>query len=219
MTYTREFNVMFPSGARPASACAAALRELKVDIRERMDDLLLGAGDWNNDPVVSAYNCYQLMHWSAFRRVDKMWDRAANTSAGDWEVAGLTTQYGVRTRGNSSPVLRAGLLLPRPCTLVDVSIFGHTTVNTSITGTVYKQDYSTSVVSRTSLASRTVAASTGQNIFSLSSGANINESIAANSLIQYTLEITLQNSNVGAAADFGFQGALVQYSRTILVNV
>lgn len=217
MSYTRFWSSNTPSKNRPANQTAAALRELRVDVEERMTTVLTGLGSWTTDPVVAASaSKYMLLHWSAFKPF-LIYGANAGASAGNYDAAGLSTQFGGRILGSGTLTIAAPILIPRPSTLVDVSIFGHTAANTSIAATVYEVDARTTSPTRTSLATRTVAASTGQNKFSVSSGANINKALI-NDLLYYWIEITLSNTNAGSAA-FGFQGALIQYTRSPLVYV
>lgn len=217
MSYTRPWSSNTPSKNRPANQTATAIRELRLDVEERMNTVLTGLGSWTSDPTVAASaSKYMLLHWSAFKPT-LMYGSNAGASASNFDSAGLSTQFGVRILGSGSLVINAPIILPRPCTLVDVSIFGHTAANTSIAATVYEVDVRTTSPTRTSLATRTVAASTGQAKFSVSSGANINKSLIDDRL-HYWIEIVLTNTNAGSAA-FGFQGALIQYTRSPLVYV
>lgn len=49
MAYTRSWNDATPAGTRAANQIDDAIREFKVDVHERMDDVV---DDWTADPVV-----------------------------------------------------------------------------------------------------------------------------------------------------------------------
>jgi len=49
MAYTRSWNDATPAGTRAANQIDDAIREFKVDVHERMDDIV---DDWTADPVV-----------------------------------------------------------------------------------------------------------------------------------------------------------------------
>lgn len=212
MAYTRPWSNLIPSPNRVGDEADDALRELRLDIEERMDDVLDSVGSWTSDPIVDTTTYYEFLHWSVFREVASNWiyGSMAGSAAGDW-TSTLFTQ-GLRHNGSATVTVYAPIELPADATLVDVDLSAVTQLSTSFAATVYVVDASTSTVSRTSLANRTIAASTAQGNFSLSSGAGINHALDHTKDEFLFVEIVMTNSNVGAAS-FGFQGLRVTYTR------
>lgn len=211
MTYTRVWRVGV-SPNRPRNQMDDSDREIRVDIEERMQDLIGPVGDWTTDPVDSGANqFYQPVHWSAFRQ----WAGAGPATN---VATSLSTQSAVRSNAGTTITLTAQLPISSYGKLVDVVFSCHAAASTSVTFTVYKISRSDpTMITRTSLATRTVTGATAQGNFSVSSGANINETLDPDNYV-YFAQVAVTNST-GGAADFGFQGALVSYTRGAFQHV
>lgn len=207
MSHTRPWPFLSPSPNRPSNEADDAIRELRVDIEERMAHLLPGIGNWTADPIVApAFTRYMFMHYSQFRPFGQLFGAAAGTAAG--KISGTEFNGGVRIVGSGSLTLQADIQIPVGSTIVDIDLLGVTAANTSIVGNILKLNAVIPPYTLTTLATRTIAASTAQGTFSLSSGADIDYEIVEGDFIHAT--IVLSNTNVGNA-DFGFQGLRVHY--------
>jgi hypothetical protein len=209
MTHTRSWQVVV-SGNRPRNQMDDAQREIRVDVQERMQDLLQPTGDWTADPVDAGTTSFRLfMHWSAFKNFLRLFG----------DKTGYDTLYnqGIRGTTGTTLVFTGQLRLPKGSVLTDVDVSCVTVVNTSITTVVYKVDASTSTPTRTTLATRALSGVNAQGNYSVSSGAGINSTVASTEDL-YFVEVTMVNSTAGSA-NYGFHGITAKYTRGVLKYV
>lgn len=206
MTYSRPWQVVV-SGNRPKNEMDDAQREIRDDVEDRMATLLSPNGSWTSDPVDAGTTAFRShIHWSGFKRFDLAFGTVTSFDT--------LYNYGFRVVTGATVLAYGKFRLPRSCVLVDVEIACVTVTNTTIIATVYKVDASTSTPTRTQLATRTLTGANAQGIYSVSSGALINDTVGSEDQF-YFIEISLQNSS-GGAANFGFQGVTLKYTRKVL---
>lgn len=208
MTYTRPWQIVV-SGNRPKNQMDDAEREIRVDFAERITDVIGSNADWTADPVDDGLTAFrEHLHWSNFLR-----------TAIIGTVTSLDTlyNYGLRTSAGGAVTLSGRFMVPRECNLVDVEVACVTVVNTTIAVTVYKVDASTGTVTRTQLATRSLTGANAQSNYSVSSGALINDTVSSEDQF-YFAEVTITNATAGAA-NFGFQGLTLKYTRKVLAYV
>lgn len=206
MTYTRRWTkVVSPN--RPKNQMDDAERELRVDVGERMQDLLGGVADWTADPVDDKLTGFSMfLHWSRFKRF-------ATYVFGTVTSIDTLYNHGFRVTTGGSITLAGQVRLPKGAVLVDVYVHCVTVVNTTIATTVYAVDASTGTPTRTSLATRSLTGVNAQGRYSVSSGAGINATIGSDDNF-VEVEVTVTNSS-GGAANFGFHGIEVTYTRGV----
>ena len=214
MTYTRTWNKLLPAGARPGAEFDDAQRELRVDLKERLTDIIASAGgDIANDPALSTETYFTDLHWSAFSFFNdgKYFGILTTTN-----IFTALSNYGISTQAGTytSPhVFTTQLLLTPGSTLVDVELIGHINIaSREITGTVYVMDTTVATSpTRTTLATRTLTDPTTQGAYSLSSGANINHAMDADGTMSVFVEVTF---NTALATDWGFNGVRIKTTKS-----
>lgn len=220
MPYTRKWNRRFPTKNIRVNQLDDEIRATRLDIEQRMQSVLAGLGNWTSDPVVpTTVTRYERLHWSEFKPIIMYFNTYTGTNppsgADYWDTL---HNHGGRIVGSASRLFYAAIQLPKGAILNDVDISCVTAANTSFQITVYRIDRSVLPYARTSLATRIIAASTAQGNFSITSGGNINHTVATNDILW--MEVFISNTNVGpGAAAYGFQGVTIKYSAAGTNNV
>jgi len=227
VTYTRPWSNAAPSGARAANQADDIMREIRVDVEERLGTLLAGVGTWTNDPIASStVTRYQYIHWSGFNILTgKSVVMGGNvfTVGVALEYDSTLYNYGIKTvDGSGGPVslvLARKFLLPVPCTIVDVDLIaGVAQASSSVAAQILLVDTTTTTPTETSLASRTLSNPTTQGAYSVSSGANINQAVSGDDKEYVYAKITLTTDSA-VNPSFGFQGIRIRYTHEPFVYV
>lgn len=199
MTYTRGWSTIIPANADAASGAASDMRNIRVDIEERMDTLL-GAGEWAKDPIeVFLADQFLMYHWSDF---------AVLTSSGGTWGASAGTLYGVTNGTLNTGVLYCPCLLPRGVTVTSIELLGQTGAGGSITATLESIDATTGTITQSTHATASMAAS-------------VTQSAVVSPTVAITIDATLTNykfyylkiSFTAGSSNSWFQGVRVNYTR------
>jgi hypothetical protein len=115
MAFTNPWSNIIPAGSDPANTADDEIRQLRLDIDERMDTIV---GDWSADPIVNLTTIRKTAHWS-----DGNFDPlGVSTLTEGYEVFGV--QLHPVTQGQTA-VWRMNMGLPVGATLqkVDFRVF------------------------------------------------------------------------------------------------
>jgi hypothetical protein len=116
MAFTNPWSNIIPAGGDPANTTDDEIRQLRVDIDERMDTIV---GDWSADPIVTLTGIRKTVHWA-----DGVFDPlGSDTLTEGYKVFGV----GLHPIATSTTLVwRINLKLPVGATLqvVDARVYG-----------------------------------------------------------------------------------------------
>jgi hypothetical protein len=147
MAFSNAWSNVIPAGSDPANTADDELRQLRLDIDERMDTIV---GDWSADPIVALTDIRRTVIWS-----DGNMDTVDSTSVG-YKLTGLGLHPAQAPAGINWEIpldLPVGAILR----LVDFRVFKNAASSTLIVGVNERSD----TPSNLGIGTHTVTSTTG----------------------------------------------------------
>lgn len=196
MAYTNPWTTAQPVDTDAVSGADDEIRKLRLDIQERMDDIMGVPGGWATDPITQTQTRKQHIHWSDFSSTQ---GGSTLAVAGDFCInsASAVTMY-------------APVLLPRGVTVTMMEIQGKSTGTTAaLTCTLEKVDATTGTPTRTTLATITLPAGSPVANYQITGSVGIVIDNTPANFIYYYLKVTWPADGTGLA---GFIGVNLVYT-------
>lgn len=109
MAYSRAWSNVTPSGSALANTVDDEIRNLRVDIQERLDTIL-GAGKWATDPIADLTSkVLYIPGWAGMKGADT-------------GVGFVDNTYGLSLTNNGNAIWFIPIVLPQGCTITGIQI-------------------------------------------------------------------------------------------------